>query len=87
MKQGGESCAAFNCSNRRNNCKLSFFRFPKDKERYVHIDTQKTMMKFPYIEFDLSRVNTLLKNTHVIKLFLLNIIMSFVRKCFIHLIH
>lgn len=32
-KSKGSYCAAYDCHNARGNCKLSMFRFPKDKER------------------------------------------------------
>ena len=35
--QNRTNCAAFGCSNRRDKTGLSFFRFPKDPERYVLI--------------------------------------------------
>jgi hypothetical protein len=36
MSASGKICAAFGCNNYdRNNKGLSFFRFPKEKDRYV----------------------------------------------------
>ena len=34
-KRGGTVCAAINCHNRYHNSDITFFRFPKDKQRYI----------------------------------------------------
>lgn len=35
-KSSGDFCSAINCTNSRQKNKLSFFRFPKNEERYDH---------------------------------------------------
>ena len=46
IKRGGDFCAAFACHNRRNKCKISFFRFPKDPQRYVE-STYVYLISYP----------------------------------------
>ena len=48
-KKSNRYCAAINCTNNyRNRPDLSFFRFPRDPERYVTLVLYPQMSKYLY---------------------------------------